>query len=265
MIIELNNVFKIYLKNIIKNKLSFDGEVIMEKRGKLYGIGVGPGDPELITVKAVKILKQVDIVYSASSSKNDHSMAFDIASRYIPKKTKCIFLPFPMVLDKEEAEKYWRSHAERVKEDVYNGKDVAFLTVGDPLTYSTFGYLLRCFKEIAPDVEIIIIPGITSYQASAAVTKTVLAEGEEVLTVVSGVKGGDHLRRLSTISDNIIFLKAYKNIKDIYAALKETGRLKSSVAVKRCGFADQEIIHNIEELLNKKALYWTLIISKKGK
>ncbi len=112
-----------------------------------------------------------------------------------------------MVLNKEEAKTYWESHAQRIVKDIESGKDIAFLTLGDPLIYSTFGYLLRYIQEIAPSVEICIVPGITSYQAAAAVTKTVLAEGEELLTVVSGVKGGDHLRKVSDLCENIVFFK----------------------------------------------------------
>jgi precorrin-2/cobalt-factor-2 C20-methyltransferase len=235
-----------------------------DKKGKLYGIGVGPGDPDLITVKAIKILKRVDIIYSASSSKNKHSLAFDIVSKHIPPDTPSVFLSFPMTLNKDEAKKYWLSHAQKILDDLSKGKNVAFLTLGDPLTYSTFGYLMKSLYQLNPDVDIEVIPGITSYQAAAATTRTVLAEGEESLTIISGVRGGDHLRRLSKMSENIVFLKAYKNIKDILESLKETKRANSSIAVVRCGFKDEKIIKNIDELKEKKPIYWTLIISKKG-
>ncbi len=236
----------------------------MERIGKLYGIGVGPGDPELITLKAVNVLKEVDVVFAASSTKNDHSMALDIALKYIPEQTQRIVLSFPMVVDPEETKKYWLSHTKKILQELYKGKNAAFLTVGDPLTFSTFGYILRSIKETDPLVEIKIVPGITSYQAAAAVSNTVLVEGEETLSIVSGIKGGDHLRKLSQLSENIVFLKAYKNIDDIYLALREKGRLKSSLAVIRCGFEDEEIVEDLEVLKEKRPRYWTLIISKKG-
>ncbi len=236
----------------------------MIKKGILYGIGVGPGDPELIPIKAVRILEEVDVIFSASSSKNDHSLALDIVSRYIPETTPCVLLSFPMTMNRKKAEESWVRHARTVIEEIEKGKSAAFLTLGDPLTYSTFGYLLKRIEMIAPHIKVEVVPGITSYQAAAAATRTVLVEGEESLLLLSGAKGGDHLRRLSELSDNIVFLKAYKHIKDIVASLKETGRMESSLAVSRCGFDDQKVIYNLEELLNNKPLYWTLIISKRS-
>ncbi len=233
-----------------------------KNEGILYGIGVGPGDPDLITIKAVEILKDVDVVYSASSSKNSHSLAYDIARKYIPSNKICEFLSFPMILNKEEAEKWWLDHAKKVLKDIKEGKDVAFLTLGDPLTYSTFGYLMKSLMSLDPNIEIQVVPGITSYQAAAAATNTVLVEGEESLTIMSGALGGHHLRRVSEVSDNIVFLKAYKNIDDIVESLEETNRIDSSLAVIRCGFEDQKVIEDVRELKGKKALYWTLVISK---
>ncbi len=235
----------------------------MKRRGTLYGIGVGPGDPGLIPIKSVKILEKVDVIFSASSTKNNHSLALDIASEYIPEDKPCVLLPFPMVMDREKAGEFWKKHALRIIEELEEGKDAAFLTLGDPLTYSTFGYLLKSIEELAPHINVEVIPGITSYQAAAATTRTVLVEGEESLLLLSGAKGGDHLRRLSKLSDNIVFLKAYKHIEDIVNSLKETNRLASSVAVSRCGFKDEKVIYNLEELLDNAPLYWTLIISKR--
>ncbi len=233
--------------------------------GTLYGIGVGPGDPGLIPVKSVEILERVDIIFSASSTRNNHSLALDIAAKYIPEGKPCVLLPFPMIMDKKRARDFWEKHALKIIGELKKGKDAAFLTLGDPLTYSTFGYLLRSIEELAPYIRIEVVPGITSYQAAAATTKTVLVEGEESLLILSGAKGGDNLRRLSQLSENIVFLKAYKYLEDILQALKETRREGSSVAVTRCGFEDEKIIYNLEELLDNSPLYWTLIISKRSR
>lgn len=235
----------------------------MDRKGKLYGIGVGPGDPEFITVKAVNVLKRVQVIYCACSTKNKHSIAYHIASKYIPENTPIKFLPFPMVLDRDKAQGYWENHAHTILEDIHNGKETAFLTVGDPLTYSTFGYILKSIKRLDPNVDIEIIPGITSYQAAAAAANTVLVEGEEMLTVVSGVRGGEYLRKLNGLSDNVVFLKAYKNIEDIVSALEETKRKEKSVAVIKCGFEDEAVIDDVEILKKEKPNYWTIIISKK--
>ena len=191
-----------------------------EKTGIFYGIGVGPGDPDLITLKAVKILSCVDIVYAAASTKNNHSLAVNIAKRHIPEDTAVKMLRFPMTRDKNETRKAWCSHARTILEDIQRGKNVAFLTLGDAMTYSTFGYLIKHVKKIAPTVEIQTVPGITSYQAAAARLNTPLVEGEESLMVVSGAKGGNRLRELAGKPENVVFMKAYRNVGDIKDAIE---------------------------------------------
>ena len=109
------------------------------KYGTLYGIGVGPGDPELITLKAMKILRKVAVVFAAASTKNNYSLAVDIASAHLPKDVPVKFIGFPMTRDKEILKTAWQDNARKVAEPLKKGKDVAFITLGDPMTYSTFG------------------------------------------------------------------------------------------------------------------------------
>ncbi len=233
-----------------------------KKTGILFGIGVGPGDPELITLKATKILNQVDTVFAAASTKNNHSLAVNIAERHIPENTKVKMLRFPMTRDKNETRKAWRKHAQTIIAEIERGKNVAFLTLGDAMTYSTFGYIIRHIQDLAPDIEIQTVPGITSYQAAAASLNMPLVEGEESLMVVSGATGGNRLRELEGKPENVVFLKAYRNIKDIKAAIDEIGKYPSSVGVKNCSHPNEEIIADIEELGEKVPDYWTLIIAK---
>jgi precorrin-2/cobalt-factor-2 C20-methyltransferase len=236
---------------------------MVTKMGTLYGIGVGPGDPELITLKAAKILGRVDIVYAAASTRNHHSLAKDIAGAHIPETTPIKLLKFPMTRDKDETRSAWQRHALTIIEELETGKDVAFLTLGDAMTYSTFGYLVRYIRAAAPGLKIETVPGISSYQAAAARLNTPLVEGEESLMVVSGAQGGQHLRELAGRPENVVFLKAYRNVKDITDAIAECGTYQQCVGVKNCGHADEEIIPNIEAFTQQSPNYWTLIIAKK--
>jgi precorrin-2/cobalt-factor-2 C20-methyltransferase len=241
-------------------------EGIMEKKaGTLYGIGVGPGDPDLITLKAVKILNQVDIVFAAASTKNDHSLAVNIAKPHIPDHAAVTMLRFPMTRDKDLTRKAWQDHSQTIIAQLERGKNAAFLTLGDSLTYSTYGYILRHIQDTAPHIAILTVPGITSYQASAARLNTPLVEGEESLMVVSGAKGGDRLRRLAGKPENVVFLKAYRNVTDIKAAIDEIGDYPSCVGVKSCGQPNEEIVPDIEKLSHSLPDYWTLIIAKQNK
>jgi precorrin-2/cobalt-factor-2 C20-methyltransferase len=235
------------------------------KTGTLYGIGVGPGDPELITLKAARILGRVDIVYAAASTKNHHSLAKDIASPHIPETTPIRLLKFPMTRDQNETRGAWEMHARTIIHELEAGKDVAFLTLGDAMTYSTFGYLTRYINATAPELKIETVPGISSYQAAAARLNTPLVEGEESLMVISGARGGHRLRELAGKPENVVFLKAYRNVKDITAAIAESGSYQQCVGVKNCGHENEEIIPNIEELNKRTPNYWTLIIAKKSR
>jgi precorrin-2/cobalt-factor-2 C20-methyltransferase len=232
------------------------------KTGTFYGIGVGPGDPDLITLKAVKVLSRVDIVYAAASTKNNHSLAVNIAEQHIPEQTAVRMLRFPMTRDKNETSNAWHNHARTILDDIQSGKNVAFLTLGDSMTYSTFGYLMKHVQKIAPEVEIQTVPGITSYQAAAARLNTPLVEGEESLMVVSGAKGGNRLRELAGKPENVVFMKAYRNVGDIKDAIDEAGAYPSSVGVKNCSHLNEEIILDISELRERSPDYWTLIIAK---
>ena len=235
-----------------------------KKTGTLYGIGVGPGDPDLITMKAVKILHQVDIVFAAASTKNDHSLAVNIAREHIPDSATVIRLKFPMTRDKNETRQAWKAHSQTIIAELERGRNVAFLTLGDSMTYSTYGYILRYVQTMAPHLEVQTVPGITSYQAAAARLNTPLVEGEESLMVVSGAKGGNRLRELCGKPENIVFLKAYRNVTDIKAAIDESGKYSSCVGVKSCGHPDEEIVKDIEELSRRKPDYWTLILTKQA-
>ena len=160
------------------------------KYGTLYGIGVGPGDPELITLKALKTLGRVAVVFAAASSGNKYSLAVEIASPHLKEGVPVVHLGFPMTRDKMRLAEAWAENGEKVAETLKNGKDAAFITLGDPLTYSTFGYILETIRETYPDIPIKIIPGITSYQAGAAAAGHILVEGDESLVVSSGGPGG---------------------------------------------------------------------------
>ncbi|EIM62878.1 precorrin-2 C(20)-methyltransferase [Desulfobacter postgatei] len=233
-------------------------------QGILYGIGVGPGDPDFITLKAVSILSQVDVVFGASSAKNSHSQAAEIVKPHLKASVPIQILPFPMTRNKQVMEAAWQDNAGTVIKVLEQGKNAAFITLGDSMTYSTYGYLLKSVRKLAPHIEICSIPGITSYQAAAARINTPLVEGEESMTLLSGVLGGDKFREISDSADNVVFLKAYKNTGDIVNALDEAGMADKSVGIVRCGLEGEQIITNVNAFQERKPDYWTLIISKKS-
>lgn len=235
----------------------------MNKTGKLFGIGVGPGDPELLTLKAVRTINEADIIFTAASAKNSYSLAVEIARPHITKKAEICSLSFPMIKDKDESKKAWDNNARIIAAALEQGKNAAFLTLGDPMTYSTYGYILKSLKTVMPHAMVETVPGITSFHAAAARLNRTLVEAEESLLITSGAYGGEPLRQSMAGVENVVLLKAYKNNADINAALRDAGLFARAVAVSRCSREGEKITHDLAELETCEPDYWTLILAGK--
>ncbi len=232
------------------------------KCGTLYGLGVGPGDPDLITVKAVRILKSVSTIFAASSTKNDYSVAEMIVKKHLGY-TPVEMMPFPMTRDKKLLADHWEANAKRTLEVLNEGDNAAFVTLGDPSTYSTFTYLVRSVKRIAPHVPVVTIPGITSYHAAAALSNTPLTEGEESFHLISGANGGRNLRKIIEGSENVVVLKTYKYFDDIFDTLEDLDLIDRSILVSRMGHEDETVVNDLRSLKGKTPPYLSLVIIKK--
>jgi len=151
------------------------------KLGKFYGIGVGVGDPENITVKAAKRLHEVDVIVLPEAKSGEGSTAFNIVKEYVKPEVEQLFLEFPMIRDVEARKVFRKNNADVISAELEKGKKVAFLTIGDPMTYSTYTYVL---EHISDDVEVETIAGITSFNSIAARLNIPLMVGDEDLKVV---------------------------------------------------------------------------------
>jgi precorrin-2/cobalt-factor-2 C20-methyltransferase len=233
--------------------------------GTFYGIGVGPGDPELLTLKAVKVLGQVDHIFAASSSNNDYSVACDIVRQHLKPDTPVDFLSFPMTFKRDRLENAWHANCRKVVEVLGRGKDTAFLTLGDPLTYSTYIYLARKVRSRLPDVVIQTIPGITAFHAAAARANVPLAEGEESITIISGAKGGERLQEVIGASDNVVLMKVYKQFPQILQQIRGLELQDRCCLISRCGLEGEVVERDFERLAEHQPHYLSrMIIKKRG-
>ncbi len=211
-----------------------------EASGVLYGVGVGPGDPDLLTLRAVECLRRADIILAAASPRNEHSLALSIARPHLRDDANVLRLDFPMTRDKATLREAWSKNAALTANELRAGKNAVFLTLGDPLIYSTFGYLLRAVRTLMPGVRVDIVPGVTSFQAAAAATQSILCEGEESLHILPGILDknalGEHLDK----NGNAVILKAYRNFPAIRACLEEHGR-DDALLVSRLGLEGERI------------------------
>ena len=150
-------------------------------KGKLYGIGVGPGDSELMTVKAARIVGEADVIITPKTEKKDGSVALNIAKPYIQEHTEIVPVVFPMVLDDATQQEGWEEAKRVIVSYLEQGKNVVFLTLGDPMFYSTYMYVYRLIENTGFEIE--TIPGITAFCAIGSHLGYPIVEKEEVLYI----------------------------------------------------------------------------------
>jgi precorrin-2/cobalt-factor-2 C20-methyltransferase len=215
--------------------------------GKFIGIGVGPGDPELITIKAVKALKAADIICVPKPNKDKPSMALGMINQILEQRIRSVEileLVFPMTKDDLNNRKLWIKNAKIVAAKVRKVKRVAFITLGDPMLYSTFLYLYECIKETCPEIELEVIPGVTSVTAAAASAKLPLAEKEEVVSIIPSDLDPLLIEETAKHADTLVFMKCAYRIKELIPSLRRAGFIDNSTIalVKRCSHLDEKVL-----------------------
>jgi len=230
-------------------------------KGKLFGIGVGPGDPELITVKAVNVLKEVAVVCVPQAMPGKPSLALKIAQDYLSEDIEILELVLPMTANQDELERAWQDAGLKILEQLEKGKNVAFLTLGDPSIYSTYSYVSKVIKRKAPYIEIETIPGITSFSLAAAKAGVPLVEKDESLMILPV---GDRQALLDSLvgESNVVLMKISRDFDFVVDALENSERMDKAFLASRCGQEEEKIIKNIGNLKGRKIDYMSLIISK---
>ncbi|MEG2171998.1 MAG: precorrin-2 C(20)-methyltransferase [Desulfovibrionaceae bacterium] len=230
--------------------------------GTLYGIGVGPGAPDLLTLRAAATLGKVDVILAAASPRNDYSTALETARPHLNPHAEIVRLEFPMTHNAALLTTAWNVAADTTEAILRQGRSAAFITIGDPLVYSTFGYLSRTLQARWPDLPLEIISGITSFQAAAARTNTILCEGKESLLILPGINGGASLKQGLEFSDNTVILKAYKNFPAIREALEQAHCLKNATFASRVYLNDEMFTRDLSALPAVPP-YLSLVLAKK--
>lgn len=224
-------------------------------KGKLYGIGVGPGDPELLTLKAVRLIQESDMIALAVVDKAN-SVAYQIVKPLIPALDlkPALTIHMPMTKDKKILEESHRLAVDMLKEQLDKGYSIAFLTLGDPCIYSTYIYVHKQIQEGGYICE--IVSGIPSFCAVSAKLQMGLVEKAEALHVIPAsydIKEALHL------SGTKVFMKAGKQIAEVKQQLKNTKQ--EAVMIENCGMEDEAIYRNVHEIPDD-AGYYSLIIVK---
>ena len=229
--------------------------------GKLFGIGVVPGDPELLTVKAINAIKQLDVIIAPKTEKKDGSVALNIASQYIKPETEIVYQVFPMTVGFAEDDTAWQSNKQEILELLQAGKNVGFLTLGDPMFYSTYIYVFRLLQHEAVEIE--TIPGIPAFCAIGSATNTPIVEGDSILSIIPANMPEDRVRSALKTCDNAVLMKVYKNSDAVIDMLAEEGLAKQAVLASRCGLDDEVIIRDISGEKGRKLNYLSTILTRR--
>ena len=230
-------------------------------KGTLYGIGVGPGDPDLLTMKAVKAIQKVDIIIAPKTEKKDGSVAYNIAKPYLKDDVKVVYQVFPMVKGFEHDDAAWEQNKKEILSFLDEGKNVAFLTLGDAMFYSTYIYVFRRLAK--EDIHIETIPGIPAFVAMGSHLGRPLVEGNDIISVIPATADMDKIKSVLKVSDNVAIMKVYKNFAEIADLLEENGMIENSVMVSRCGLPDEVRIDDIKAAKNEKVNYLSTILARR--
>jgi precorrin-2/cobalt-factor-2 C20-methyltransferase len=231
------------------------------KKGKFIGIGVGPGEPDLLTVKAVKALNNVDVICAPKSKESKPSLALSIVQGILDdrKSDYEILEPiFPMIEDENALQGYWNQASILIAEKLDVGMDVAFITLGDPTVYSTFSYVFQRIKEL--DYETLIIPGITSFTGCAASAKIPLAEKDEIIVIVPKVD--DRLSQILEYGDTFVIMKTSRHSDLLAEVINDDERNKEVISVQNCSMKDEKVFDGFS---NNKNYLTTTIVKFKDK
>lgn len=231
----------------------------MTTRGKLYGLGVGPGDPELMTVKAWRILAMVPAVAYLSAD-GGQSTARDIAKPFIPDDIVEIAIDMPMRTDPAPAQEAYDKGCAAIREQLDQGRDVAVLCEGDPFFYGSF---IGIFARLATDYDTAVVPGISSIMAAAARTGHPLAARNEVLKVIPATLEASRLRDEIASADSSAIIKVGRHFAKVRDELTHLGLAGSATVVVRATHCDERI-SRLDDVETETLPYFSTILVHRG-
>ncbi len=229
--------------------------------GIFYGVGVGPGDPELLTMKAIKVIGEADVIIAPKTEKKEDSTALTIAKPFLKERVQIVKLVFPMVFNNDALSDAWENNKNVIVELLSAGKKVVFLTLGDPMFYSTYIYVFRLLENCGYPIE--TVPGVTAFCAIGSKLGYPLVEGNNVLSVIPATIAEDKLDEALEKADNVVLMKVYKNCSQVIEKLKKHGLAKDAVMISRCGLEDEQVVRNLSDLGGEKINYLSTILARR--
>ncbi|MGQ9481814.1 precorrin-2 C(20)-methyltransferase [Chloroflexus sp.] len=235
---------------------------------ELIAVGLGPGDPELITVKGMCAIQAADVIFAPQSRDGDAGIALQIATPWIDRsRQRIVTLPLPMTRDSGQLRPAWQAAATVMQQELGQHHRGVYLLLGDPLLYGTFVYLWRELRAVEPDLTVSIIPGITSFAAAAAAGGIPLAMADERLIVVPASYETDAatLQRLLDDFATVVLMKAGTALPAIVETLHQLNLIDHALYAERVGLAGEFITRDLRTLDLHHRPYLSLVIVRRGK
>lgn len=233
----------------------------MTEPGTLYGLSLGPGDPELITRRAWTLLHGEALWAYPVRRKGGASYALDIVRRAglgVPPSATA--LQFPMTHDATRLTRYWLAAAHTVQAHLATGQDVCFLVEGDASTYSTFGHLARTLAALEPTTRIETVPGVSAYHAAAARLGMPLADTDEAIAIVPAAYGIDTVDALLNSFDTLVLLKVKPLLDALIALLERRGLLAHTRFIEKIGTPAERTVTDVAQLRHADVNYLSLLL-----
>lgn len=228
--------------------------------GRLYGIGVGPGDPELLTLKAVRLIAAADVIAYPALADGTDSMARKIAAPHIPDGKTEIVIATPMIAGNFPADDVYDKYAVVIAEHLRAGRDVAVLCEGDPFLYGSFMYL---FGRLADEFPAEVVPGVSSLGACAARAGVPLVSRNQVLAIVPAPLAEADLEKRIAAADAVAVMKVGRHLNKVKDVLTRLGRIANAVYIERATLADEKVLPLVE-VVEDKAPYFSMILVRKA-
>ena len=225
----------------------------------IYGVGVGPGDPALLTVRATEVLLSAKAVMAPAPRRGGESLALEIARTYLPSSCEVVTGHFPMTEDRDTLRAAWDDAAATLLRLAAAAPPVAFITLGDAMLYSTWSYLLAALRRLAPDVAVETVPGVTAMAACAAAVGRPLAEGREPLLVWPDEPPADPARLLE-LAPNVVFMKAGRHLEALAELAGESGA--EAVAVRRASQARASSTSDLRSWAGDREYFTTVLMHR---
>jgi precorrin-2/cobalt-factor-2 C20-methyltransferase len=234
--------------------------------GVLYGVGVGPGAPDLLTLRAVNVLRAADVLALPRSSAWGASIAWSILEPVlgrIPGQER-LFLTFPMTYDADKARAAHAAAWDAIAPHLQQGRTVAFATEGDPSLYSTFIDMQRAAAQRLPAVRVEIVPGVCSVNAVAGLAGVPLADGAQRIAIIPAAHGVKDLEQVLQAFDTTVLMKIGPNMSEVIAAIERLGLLDRAVYVSRGTMAEQRVVRDVREIRELRGDCFAMLIVARG-